>query len=83
MNVLEYLQNGGNVIKNSDYNPKTKKGRLQKPTLTNYKPGDNILDQAISASVGSAAGLGYNLNSIDIDSYSDYGVYVNPRQSQE
>ena len=83
MNVLEYLQNGGNVIKNPDYNPKTKKGRLQKPTLTNYKPGDNILDQAISASVGSAAGLGYNLNGIDIDSYSDYGVYVNPRQSQE
>lgn len=83
MNVLEYLQNGGNVIKNPDYNPKTKKGRLQKPTLTNYKPGDNILDQAISASVGSAASLGYNLNGIDIDSYSDYGVYVNPRQSQE
>lgn len=83
MNVLEYLQNGGNVIKNPDYNPKTKKGRLQKPTLTNYKPGGNILDQAISASIGSAAGLGYNLNSIDIDSYADYGVYVNPRQSQE
>lgn len=83
MNVLEYLQNGGNVIKNPNYNPKTKKGRLQKPTLTNYKPGDNILDQAISASVGSAAGLGYNLNGIDIDSYSDYGVYINPRQSQE
>lgn len=83
MNVLEYLQNGGNVIKNPDYNPKTKKGRLQSPTLINYKPGDNLIDQALSASIGSAAGLGYNLNKLNPDNYADYDVYINPVQTQE
>lgn len=83
MNVLEYLQNGGNVIKNPDYNPKTKKGRLQSPTLTNYKPGDNLIDQALGASIGSATGLGYNLNKLNLDNYADYDVYINPIQTQE
>lgn len=83
MNLLEYLKNNGNVISNPNYNPKTKKGRLQSPTLINYKPGDNIIDQALSASISSASSLGYSLKSADVDAYSDYGVYLNPIQSQE
>lgn len=83
MDVLKYLQNGGNVVSNPKYNAKTKEGRLQKPTLTTFKPGDNIVDQALGASAANAASMSYHLNQYDIDKYADYNVYVNPIQSEE
>lgn len=83
MDVLKYLQNGGNIISNPNYNPKTKKGRLQSPTLTNYKPGDNIIDQALSASIGISGEKSYNLNKYKLEKYTPYNVYVNPIQTEE
>ena len=37
MDVLKFLQ-GGNKTPNPEYNPKTKKGSIQPPTLVDYTP---------------------------------------------
>ena len=37
MDILKFAQEG-NVRDNPDYNPKTKKGALQPPIITDYTP---------------------------------------------
>ena len=47
MDVLKFLQ-GGNKTPNPEYNPKTKKGAIQPPTLVDYNPGTSISDRGRS-----------------------------------
>lgn len=77
MDILKFLQ-GGNKTPNPEYNPKTKKGAIQPPTLVDYNPGTSISDQGRGHLFSRIAGQSYNLNQYDIDKYAPYDVYVNP-----
>lgn len=82
MDVLKFLQ-GGNKTPNPEYNPKTKKGAIQPPTLVDYNPGTSISDQGRGHLFSRIAGQLYNLNQYDIDKYVPYDVYVNPVDDPE
>ena len=82
MDVLKFLQ-GGNQTPNPKYNPKTKKGAIQPPTLVDYNPGTSISDRGRSRLFSRIAGQSYNLNQYDIDKYAPYDVYVNPVDDPE
>ena len=61
MDVLKFLQ-GGNKTPNPEYNPKTKKGAIQPPTLVDYNPGTSISDRGRGHLFSRIAGQSYNLN---------------------
>lgn len=82
MDILKFLSQG-NVSANPDYNPKTKKGALEPPTLVNYNPGAAPSDQGRTALGQTLARNQYDLNQYDIDKYVPYDVYVGPNTSQE
>lgn len=82
MDVLKFLQ-GGNKTPNPEYNPKTKKGAIQPPTLVDYNPGTSISDQGRGRLFSRIAGQSYNLNQYNIDKYAPYDVYVNPVDDPE
>lgn len=82
MDVLKFLQ-GGNQTPNPEYNPKTKKGAIQPPTLVDYNPGTSTSDQGRSHLFSRIAEQSYNLNQYDIDKYAPYDVYVNPVDDPE
>lgn len=82
MDVLKFLQ-GDNKTPNPEYNPKTKKGAIQPPTLVDYNPGTFISDRGRGHLFSRIAGQSYNLNQYDIDKYAPYDVYVNPVDDPE
>lgn len=82
MDILKFAQEG-NVRDNPDYNPKTKKGALQPPTITDYNPGTSISDEGRSVLGRTLAKGIYNLNQYDVDKYTPYNVYVNPYDTEE
>lgn len=82
MDVLKFLQ-GGNKTPNPEYNPKTKKGAIQPPTLVDYNPGTSISDRGRGRLFGRIAEQSYNLNQYNIDKYAPYDVYVNPVDDHE
>lgn len=82
MDVLKFLQ-GGNKTPNPEYNPKTKKGAIQPPTLVDYNPGTSISDRGRGHLFSRIAEQSYNLNQYDIDKYAPYDVYVNPVDDPE
>lgn len=82
MDVLKFLQ-GGNQTPNPKYNPKTKKGAIQPPTLVDYNPGTSISDRGRGHLFSRIAEQSYNLNQYDIDKYAPYDVYVNPVDDPE
>lgn len=82
MDILKFAQEG-NVRDNPDYNPKTKKGALQPPTITDYNPGTSISDEGRSVLGRTLAKGIYNLNQYDVDKYTPYNVYVNPYNTEE
>lgn len=82
MDILKFAQEG-NVRDNPDYNPKTKKGALQPPTITDYNPGTSISDEGRSVLGRTLAKGIYNLNQYDVDKYTPYNVYINPYNTEE
>jgi hypothetical protein len=82
MDILKFAQEG-NVRDNPDYNPKTKKGALQPPTITDYNPGTSISDEGRSVLGRTLAKGIYNLNQYDVDKYTPYDTYVNPYDTEE
>lgn len=82
MDILKFAQEG-NVRDNPDYNPKTKKGALQPPTITDYNHGTSISDEDRSVLGRTLAKGIYNLNQYDVDKYTPYNVYVNPYNTEE
>lgn len=82
MDVIKFLQSGVKVS-NPNYNPKTKKGRLEPPTLTSYNPDSDNRVQGRNVLFNRMTGQSYNLSQYDPDKYADYNVYINPVQSQE
>ena len=82
MDVNKFLQSG-NVTPNPNYNPKTKKGRLESPLLVDYNVGESIDDKLTSNIVSNTAKHIYSLESDKIDKYAKYNTYLNPYDSQE
>lgn len=82
MDILKFLSQE-NVSANPDYNPKTKKGALEPPTLVNFNPGTSPSDQGRSVLGQTLARNQYDLNQYDIDKYASYDTYVGPNTSQE
>lgn len=82
MDVLKFLKEG-NVRANPDYNPKTKKGRLEPPTLVDYNPGTSVRDIGISNIAANRARGIYDLNKYNNSNYEDYDVFVNPVDTEE
>lgn len=82
MDILKFVQEG-NVRRNPDYNPKTKKGALQPPTITDFNPATSTSDAGRSV-LGRTLSRGiYNLNQYDVDKYTPYDTYVNPYDTEE
>lgn len=82
MDVLKFLQNG-NIKPNPEYNPKTKKGKFQSPTLVDYNPGTSASDTARSDIARLAAPNLYSFNTDDVNKYAEYNTYLNPYDTQE
>ena len=82
MDIIKFLQHG-NIVPNPNYNPKTKKGALEPPTLVDNNPGSSLRDQGRNALFSRITGQSYNLNQYADSNYADYNVYINPVDSQE
>lgn len=82
MDILKFAQEG-NVRDNPDYNPKTKKGAVLPPTITDYNPGTSVSDEGRSVLGRTLAKGIYNLNQYDVDKYTPYKIYVNPYDALE
>lgn len=82
MDVLKFLQEG-NVTKNPEYNPKTKKGAIQPPYLVDNTPGASTSDEGRSVLGNTLARNVYNLNQYDVDKYTPYKVFANPYNTEE
>ena len=82
MDILKFAQEG-NVRDNPDYNPKTKKGTVLSPTITDYNPGTSVSDEGRSVLGRTLAKGIYNLNQYDVDKYTPYKIYVNPYDALE
>ena len=65
MDILKFLSQG-NISANPDYNPKTKKGALEPPTLVNFNPGTAPSDQGRNVLGQTLARNQYDLNQYDI-----------------
>lgn len=82
MDILKFAQEG-NVRDNPDYNPKTKKGALQPPTITDFNPATSTSDAGRSVLGRTLARGIYNLNQYNVDKYTPYDTYVNPYDTEE
>lgn len=82
MDILKFAQEG-NVRRNPDYNPKTKKGALQPPTITDFNPATSTSDAGRSILGRTLARGIYNLNQYNVDKYTPYDTYVNPYDTEE
>ena len=71
MDVLKFLQ-GDNQTPNPEYNPKTKEGAIQPPTLVDYNPGTSISDR----------GRGLLLSLIHISEWITNGTVQQPVMPQ-
>ena len=73
MDVLKFLQ-GGNQTPNPKYNPKTKKGAIQPPTLVDYNPGTSISDRGRGHLFSRIAGF-FHINFIFRFAFADQNFY--------
>lgn len=82
MDVLKFLQEG-NVKKNPEYNPKTKKGSEQAPLLVDYNVGESTKDKSKEIISNILARSSYDLTKYADKNYADYNVYINPINTEE
>lgn len=80
MDVLRFLREG-NKDPNPNYNPKTKKGALEPPFITNNIPGQDLRDRIIKATNLNTAENAYTIG-ISPDNYADYNVYLTPDKTK-
>ncbi len=82
MDVLKFLQEG-NVRKNPEYNPKTKKGSQEAPLLVDYNVGDSIEDKSKEIISNILSRSSYELSKYGDKNYANYNVYINPINTEE
>lgn len=80
MDINKISKYGGYVHANPEYNPKTKKGKLQPKYFVNADPNGAINRGSALADVMSQPGRqGYNLDYLGKpEKYAEYGVTINP-----
>lgn len=80
MDIISYINNGGYVHENPEYNPKTKKGQLQPQYIVNADPNGAINQGSALAGVMSQPGRqGMNLDYLGTpEKYSEYDVTISP-----
>ena len=80
MDLLEYVNNGGYVHNNPEYNPKTKKGKVQPRYIVNADPNGAINQGSALADVMSQPGRqGMNLDYLGSpEKYAEYNIGINP-----
>ena len=82
MDVLKFLQEG-NIRVNPEYNPKTKKGKLQPQYLQDFDI-NNIPNAAVREGIASdLVRNNYNLNEYVGENFRDYDVFVNPNDNRK
>lgn len=82
MDVKKFLFEG-NKTPNPEYNPKTKKGAAQPPSIVNYNPGTDETTK-IRSSIANQILLNTNfLNSEEYDKYSKYDTYLSSNAIEE
>lgn len=83
MDVSKFLEQG-NVKSNPNYNPKTKKGRLEQPTFTDYKLGTDIYDQAFKSVADKLSeDISYINPDLASEKYTKYKAYVGANTTEE
>lgn len=75
MGLADFIKNGGRDIPNPEYNPKTKKGRQQPPTLVSTQPVDSENEKINT--LANTIRTGFTQYG-DESKYSEYGVTLNP-----
>lgn len=75
MGLADFIKNGGRDIPNPEYNPKTKKGRQQPPTLVSTQPVDSENEKINT--LANTIRTGFTQYG-DESQYSEYGVTLNP-----
>ena len=80
MNDIDFIKNGGREVRNPAYNPKTKKGRLQPPTLISDEPIESNASKINS--LANTIRTGFSQFG-DETKYSRQGVTLNPVNTQE
>ena len=80
MDIISYINNGGYVHENPEYNPKTKKGQVQPQYIVNADPNGAINQGSALAGVMSQPGRqGMNLDYLGSpEKYAEYDVTVSP-----
>ena len=80
MDINNILDSGGYVHANPEYNPKTKKGKLQPKYFVNADPNGAINQGSALAGIMSQPGRqGYNLDYLGKpEKYAEFGVTINP-----
>jgi len=80
MDIISYINNGGYVHENPEYNPKTKKGQLQSQYIVNADPNGAINQGSALAGVMSQPGRqGMNLDYLGTpEKYSEYDITISP-----
>lgn len=80
MDIVSVLNAGGYVHDNPEYNPKTKKGKLQPQYIVNADP-DGALNQgsALARVMNQEGRQGYNLDYLGSpEKYAEYDVTISP-----
>ena len=80
MGLADFIKNGGRDIPNPEYNPKTKKGRQQPPTLVSTQPVDS--DNEKINTLANTIRTGFTQYG-DESQYSEYGVTLNPVNTEK
>lgn len=75
MGLADFIKNSGRDIPNPEYNPKTKKGRQQPPTLVSTQPVDSENEKINT--LANTIRTGFTQYG-DESKYSEYGVTLNP-----
>lgn len=82
MDIDEFLK-GGNITKNPEYNPKTKKGRQEPPLLKDYNIGTSISDMLRKNISSNVAKSTYFLDTDKLEKDAENNVYLNPYNTEE
>lgn len=80
-NINELL--GGVSIANPAFNPKTKDGRLQSPTIQTNNPANNEFNAYAKGFGRNLLGMQYNLNEFANDNFAEYNVFAGPQSTRE
>lgn len=78
---IDAILNGGYDVRNPNYNPKTKKGRAEKPYLKSFNIGDVHPFVKEGYDINAQDAFMFNVN--DVEKYTDAGINLNNWETPE